>query len=280
MPASLLFLRFLSSKKSEENPQDHTPQSSLSLCESKLKAHTELKEGNDSRHSNESAKNSSDSRTYTKYFSFDELPKAPQSIIDQVTMNDKLFPHKPRNIFEVDEDEMNSKQYSYDFSLLPHDVTVGLSRPPASEVWHQINGLPLASQIPEHPLKKSITGIFEINPVLNEINDEVLWSLCPKGQMFENAPFDGDSSFDSVKKFEKKKNEVLKEQFSTIQAQVKAAKEFESTLYSANSFVRPKATQASKESSQKHGGRKKLDRALMKKYIKYSEEWEKSKKKK
>lgn len=276
MQTSLLFQRFLSSKKSDKVPQD-LPPTSLSLSDSKLKTHAELKEGGSSRPT-KSTEEDSDSRRYTKYLSFDELPKAPQSIIDQVTMSDKLYPSKPRNIFDVDEDEMKTTTYSYDFSLLPHDLTMGLLRSPASEVWHRINGIPTTSQMPEHPLKKSITGIFEINPLLNEINDEVLWSLCPLGQMFENAPFNGDSSFDSVKNFEKKKNEVLKEQLSATEAKIKAAKDFENTLYSSNSFVRSKA-QAPKEASAKSGGRKKLDRALMKKYIKYSEEWEKSKKK-
>ena len=229
------FIRFLSSKKSDSVLPDQAPPK-IPLPDS---ATVDIK-GEESAKSKKASVKTTSSHASTKYFSFDELPKAPQSVIDQVSSSSKLFPYKSRSIFEAENEDIQQETFSHNFSILPHDISPGPLRTSTSEVWHRINNIPSFSSVPEHPLKKSITGIFDINPRLKEINDELLWRLCPQGNMFENAPFDGDPSFKSVKKYEQKRTNELKEQFASTLRKAKELKDFESTLYSANSFVRPR----------------------------------------
>lgn len=274
----IAFLRYLSSKKSDNNvASELATTAKLPISDSKGKTDVDLKNISNQKSSKKSSTKNVKGHS-SKYLSFDELPKAPQSVIDQ--FSGKLFTHTPRNIFEADEDELKPEPFSYDFSMLPHDIIrEPLNKAHASEIWHRINGVPSFSQNSEHPMKKSITGMFDLNPKLNEVSDELLWKLCPQGNMYENAPFDGESGFDSVKIYEAKINKDLFDQFETTQAHAKEIKEFEKDLYSSKSLVRTKTTKAAKDSTEKSGGRKKLDRALLRKYIKYSEDGEKTKNK-
>lgn len=276
--APIAFLRYLSSKKSDNNvTSDLATPPKLPISDSKGKAEVDLKNLSDQKASKQARTNNGKSFS-SKYLSFDELPKAPQSVIDQ--FSGKLFTHTPRNIFDAEDDELKPETFSYDFSMLPHDIIrEPLNKAHASEIWHRINGVPSFSQNPEHPMKKSITGMFDLNPKLNEVSDELLWKLCPQGNMFGNAPFDGESSFNSVKLYEEKINKDLHDQFESTQAHAKEIKEFETDLYSSKSFVRTKTTKTAKSPAEKSGGRKKLDRALLKKYIKYSEDSDKTNKK-
>lgn len=277
VPTSFVFLRYLSSKKSDNVASDLATPTKLPLSDSKSKTDVDLKNISNLKSSKKTS--SKNGKSYSsKYLSFDELPKAPQSVIDQ--FSGKLFSHTPRNIFDAEDDELKPETYNYDFSILPHDIIrEPLNKAHASEIWHRINGIPSFSQNSEHPLKRSITGMFDLNPKLNEVRDELLWKLCPQGNMYGNAPFDGETSFDSLKLYEDKINKSLSNEFESTQAQAKEMKEFENDLYSSKSFVRTKATKAVQDPSGKSGGRKKLDRALLKKYIKYSEDGDKTNKK-
>lgn len=275
-PTAINLVRFLSSKKSDSVTTDVPPPAKLPLAESKAEANVELKDIN-SKSSSKQGTEKSFKQVHSKYLSFDELPKAPQSVIDQ--FSGKLFSQTSRNIFEGDDEEIKPEVFQYDFSMLPHDIIHQTSNSYATETWHRINGVPSFAQNPEHPLKRSITGMFDINPKLSEISDDFLWKLCPQGNMFGNAPFGGDTTFNSVKSFENKINKELEQQFSSTQGKAKELKEFETTLYSAKSFVRTKSNKGSTDTTSKSGGRKKLDRNLLKKYIKYSEDEDKSKKK-
>lgn len=52
-----------------------------------------------------------------------------------------------------------------------------------------------ASYIPEHPLKKSLSGMINLNPHLNDIDDEYLWDLIPPNKLFGEKFYEEEGSF-------------------------------------------------------------------------------------
>ncbi|RLV93796.1 hypothetical protein JA1_002236 [Spathaspora sp. JA1] len=106
-----------------------------------------------------------------------------------------------------------------------------------------------------HPIKSSLSGMFELNPELNDIDDEYLW---------ENLRMDGFPPFQKtplgfkqweIEQVERKRLEKLKsEEHDKKYAKLKAALENPKTFY------------------KKVGGRTKVDRKLIKQYLKLKQE--------
>ncbi|KAK6200483.1 uncharacterized protein RJT21DRAFT_44324 [Scheffersomyces amazonensis] len=44
--------------------------------------------------------------------------------------------------------------------------------------------------IPEHPFRKSLSGMLNLNPAMDNIDDEYLWQLFPKNKLFGSLPSD------------------------------------------------------------------------------------------
>lgn len=119
--------------------------------------------------------------------------------------------------------------------------------------------------LPEHLLKRSLSGMINLNSGLDDIDDEYLWRLIPSEKSFGVPPFEKE-----VHGFKKWESEMLKE--SKAKADVaetnrKEFKEFQAELQKSNhSLFKKSAPEGAK------GGRKKLDRKLMKRYKKLKEE--------
>ncbi|EGW31237.1 uncharacterized protein SPAPADRAFT_51266 [Spathaspora passalidarum NRRL Y-27907] len=106
-----------------------------------------------------------------------------------------------------------------------------------------------------HPLKSSISGMLELNPGLNDIDDEYLWDNLPMDGLppYQKTPL-GFKEWE-LEQIEKKKMEKLKsEEYDRKYAKLKAA------------LANPKAFY------KKVGGRTKVDRKLLKQYLKLKEE--------
>lgn len=208
-----------------------------------------------------------------KYMSFDQLPKPPQDIIDlpldkfyakvymrdvheqpEITPSD-VFKYK----FEIPKQFVRSKELLNPKSSDPFDPSNSLidSRVDIS------NG---SSHLVDHPLKESITGMFMANPLMHSLDNDFLWNMYPKGQTFGNAPFGGDASFDGFRNWEKKMNEELLEKRKPIKKTEQEVQQFNAALNQSTSFCR-KTNESTVE-----GGRRKLDRELLKQYRKYKKQ--------
>lgn len=276
-------LRYLSSKKSEnESADESSPKKSLGVVMKHRAGSTPVRAP-----TNEPSTNSPNQRLTTRknYVPFDKLPKPPQEIRDlpldkfyaKVYMRD--LPERP----EI----TPSNQFIYNFEVPSQFVH---SKKPdqkpqknhSFEPAHNIlefkveydNSNLLRS--PEHPLKESITGLFVSNPLMNTFDNDYLWDMYPRGKIFGNAPFGGDYSFNGFKNWEKSLDKKAKEKESQLESKLQEIEEFNLTLNETNSFYRTTAStspaKALKTESKKTGGRRKLDRSLLKQYRKYKKE--------
>lgn len=48
---------------------------------------------------------------------------------------------------------------------------------------------------PEHPLKKTLSGMINLNPHLNDVDDEFLWDLIPPDKLFGSKFFEDEGTF-------------------------------------------------------------------------------------
>lgn len=48
---------------------------------------------------------------------------------------------------------------------------------------------------PEHPLKKSLSGMINLNPHLNDVDDDFLWDLIPPDKLFGSKFFEKEGTF-------------------------------------------------------------------------------------
>lgn len=225
-----------------------------------------------------------------KFLPFNKLPKPPREITDmpldqfyaKVYMRD--LPERPEitasNVFaykfEIPSQFIKSKSLEKGSKSLP---TSG-SFEPAHNILEFKPEFDTNSmmRVPDHPLKESITGMFVSNPLMESIDNDFLWDLYPKGKTFDHAPFGGDPSFNGFRNWENAENSKVKEREAQFETKLNEMKDFNVTLNETKSFYRKPSVTAEKkaaakpESSKNVGGRRKLDRGLLKQYRKYKKE--------
>ncbi|EMG45347.1 hypothetical protein SBY92_001014 [Candida maltosa Xu316] len=126
----------------------------------------------------------------------------------------------------------------------------------ASEIQKYVEFDPTRGpSISEHPLKRTLSGIGKLNPGFDNIKDEYLWELFPRGKTFGVPPFQQDSAF-GFKEWEEELIKQREKEEPEIQAAKKNLEEYRKEyLASGESFYIVK------------GGRKKVNKKLLKKYI-------------
>lgn len=229
----------------------------------------------------------------SKYISFDDFPKLPKEIrnasdglLNQVRLNRKFYPsgNDPEaestgtgsgsvSVSAVESPKLESKNIPYhDFSI-PSQHLRGY-HPQVMEADRLLNELNDFSAVfefselnqpphAEHPLKRSWSKMIPINPGLHSISNEYLWELAPQGKIFQSPPFDSHTyTIDGFKDWEEKMKYKAKVEFEkdfNEQAETnQAIKEFNKN----KSFI----------SSTTGGGRKKLNRKLVKTFKKLKNE--------
>lgn len=112
--------------------------------------------------------------------------------------------------------------------------------------------------VPEHALKKSLSGMINLNPHMDDIDDEYLWELFPKNGFFGTPPFEtSPGRLDGFKTWEQEQLAKLQKKQKVKQDHQREYHEFQLMLNNSKSFFQKPLRQ---------GGRKKLDRQLLKKY--------------
>lgn len=268
-------LRYLSSKKSDADIESPPSKKVLAAV---TKRATGKKKSTSPPHN-------------SKFVSFDQLPKPPQDIRDmpldqfyaKVYMRD--LPERPvitpSNVFaykfEIPGRFVRTKHHD----LLPFEQPKVDKHDNSFEPSHNILEFKVdystntMVRISDHPLKESITGMFVSNPLMDNIDNDFLWDMYPPGKTFDNAPYGGDSSFDGFRNWEKKQNDKVKQKEVQLESKVKEVQEFKETLKESKSFYRKAPVVKQKTDpakTAKVGGRKKLDRGLLKQYRKYKKE--------
>lgn len=235
-------------------------ESTKSLSKSVTKNDTKSNENNDINKS-------------TNYIPFDKFPKIP-SEFEKFSTNElyeKIY-MKPMNNnlinFEI------PKEYSKIFiksQLTPKDKALieqldsfMTSNDENERAQNQINMMKLYydkdsfnyKSVPEHSLKKSLSGMINLNPHLDDIDDEYLWELIPQDKLF-GKPF-----------FEKKDNsekDFKNWEISMINKNEKLINEIKSDNDEINNFI-AKFNENNKSFYKKVNGRFKLNRELYRDY--------------
>lgn len=291
---ALTSTRFLSSKKSDEGPDESISPNKTLAAAIKHKNGAKLEGGVTPDKKFTRTLKSGDIKLpgSGKFLPFNKLPKPPKEFTDmpleqfyaKVYMRD--LPERP----EISP----SNVFAYKFEIpsqfiRPKKLDKGSKTllPPGSfEPAHSI--LEFRSEhenmlrSPDHPLRESITGMFVSNPLMEGIDDDFLWDLYPKGKTFDHAPFGGDGSFNGFRNWENGENEKVKEKEAQFETKLNDIKDFNSTLNESKSFYRQSPVVQEKKADTKNeseevttkkvGGRRKLDRGLLKQYRKYKKE--------
>lgn len=227
----------------------------------------------------------------SKYIPISHLPKPPKEMLDmpQDLLYSKIYMRDPPEKPEIDPPNkyihkfkvpLRFIHYAYK-DLAPFEqpkedsYDPNLFEPASNtlEIKMDQNMNPLI-RITDHPLKESITGLFAANHYMHYLDNEYLWSMYPSGKLFGNAPYGGDASFDGFKKWEDGETRKIQEKNASFEARVREVEEFTDALNESNSFYRKPTQELKKagDSSAKAGGRRKLDRGLLRKYRKYKKE--------
>ena len=213
-----------------------------------------------------------------KYISFKDFPKAPESVLMQST--EELFSNinmEPKNkIKEVRNDRLVDFTIPEKYltaptadnitekdrlvaeeinNLLKSDEGVDLSSLNLVRWYYEQENNQLQS-LPEHPLKKSLSGMINLNPILNNISDQYLWELFPRGKSFGVPPFEPEITKNGFKNWEKSQLDEIRKIENKYQTDDEIA-DFKALWHKSRTFY--KATP---------NGRRKLDRKLLRKYKK------------
>lgn len=301
--ANTLALRFLSLKKTDGEVEETTPTKKALAAMKHNSAPTKLEAGATPEKKTTRAKKAKETRASNsgKFLPFNKLPKPPREITDmpldqfyaKVYMRD--LPERPEitalNVFaykfEIPSQFIRAKSlHKGSKQLLP----LGSFEPAHNILEFRLDyDSNSMMKTPEHPLKESITGMFVSNPLMESIDNDFLWDLYPKGKSFGHAPFGDDPSFNGFRNWEDAENSKVKEREAQFETKLSEMKDFNSTLNETKSFYRkPAAAAAEKKAAVKAdapdvpnapdaqksvgGGRKKLDRNLLKQYRKYKKE--------
>lgn len=220
------------------------------------------------------------------FLAFEAFPKPPkairnasESMLNQVRLNRAFYPANadeigvPRHAAAPSPPlQLPTAQSYHDFGIPSRYLHGAQPNNEADRLLNELNDF--LSLLPaefsdlhqpphvEHPLKRSWLKLVPLNPRLHQIANEYLWQLVPQGKFFNSPPFDGyTATLDGFRRWEAKMKQQaqLKLQRSLKEQQEadQAIKEFSKT----NSFLGPVP-----------GGRKKLNRKLVKTFRKLQTE--------
>lgn len=158
-------------------------------------------------------------------------------IKDEVTEKDKALVEELDNFLKSN-DQLEQAQSQLNFIKLYYDQDTNLYQP-----------------LPEHTLKKSLSGMINLNPSLNDIDDEYLWNLIPKDKTFGSPPFEQSIAKDGFKKWEKVQLQKHKTEIKEEEINNKEFEDFKQLLHNSKTFFKVNSS-----------GRRKLDRKLLKRY--------------
>ncbi|OBA20222.1 hypothetical protein METBIDRAFT_12270 [Metschnikowia bicuspidata var. bicuspidata NRRL YB-4993] len=301
-------LRFLSSKNSGSKPEDGpaaAPPKKLALTKGRTEEKALGRNGTKTDVGEKAPK-----RFAQKYMSFKDLPKPSQELQDMSTEQFQTQLHMtgpPEKKLSIPkhEQQMPSLGFKYDFQLHPNHRLprrripgavakdgFGAIEPNLAILGIFFDTDTLTSDLGEHPLRESITGMCVMNPLLKEIKNKSLWELFPENTKFGASPFGKDASFNAFKQWEDLKAARLKVLDEKNQEKEREFNEFCKNLQESNSFVRaptvpaPAAQQTAVEgdktdvtktaeanaASVETTGRRKLDRGLLRQYRKFRKE--------
>lgn len=156
---------------------------------------------------------------------------------DEVTEKDKALVEELDNFLKSN-DQLEQAQSQLNFIKLYYDQDTNLYQP-----------------LPEHTLKKSLSGMINLNPSLNDIDDEYLWKLIPKDKTFGSPPFEQSLTKDGFKQWEKEQIQKHKAEIKEEESNNKEFEDFKQLLHNSKTFFKVNSN-----------GRRKLDRKLLKKY--------------
>ncbi|EGV61124.1 hypothetical protein PSN45_001842 [Yamadazyma tenuis] len=177
----------------------------------------------------QSVASSSTSSPPLKYVSVKEFPKAPSHVTSMDTkdlfesVNISIEPEKEDLSVNFEIPRKFSKQYQSsilnqrDLAMMKQldvmmntddDKVIMESQIILGNLYSDRDSF--SSYIPEHPLKKSLSGMINLNPHLNDIDDEYLWDLIPPDKFFGSKFYEKEGTF---KEWEK---EVMEEKNKLI----------------------------------------------------------------
>lgn len=221
------------------------PQSLLDLSLDELYQSINLKPVSDYGIANDenSTKDKDNTQEKTTFVDFSIPDKYLKSQVkDQVTAKDKAIVEELDNFIKSD-DEADLTLSQLNMIKLYYDQESNSYQP-----------------LPEHTLKKSLLGMINLNPALVDIDDEFLWNIIPRDKLFGKPPFEMNMGPNAFKDWEKQMLEKERKERDAKEIDEKEYKEFEISLNKAKSFFK------------KSGGRKKLDKQLMKQYKRLKKE--------
>lgn len=217
-----------------------------------------------------------DSAQELRHLSIQSFPKAPASV--QNLSREELFAkvnHKPLEPtttrvvdFQIPHKYMKSKakkiENKKNQAILDEidNFTSSSDKEFLEELSKRIDRLITESSLfefrrtyPEHPLKRSITGLMPMNPEFDDIDDEFLWKLIPNNKLYGVPPYEPKLVPNGFKIWETKELEKLKVQ---KEKDLLNAKKYNDYIYQFN--------KQEKSHMKISGSRKKLDRKLLKQY--------------
>lgn len=219
-----------------------------------------------------------------KYIPFKDFPKAPESILKQTAeelfsnINMKPVSEPPQNKdnfidFSIPDKYLKSKAKDEitekDKALVEELDNFIRSNDQLEQALSQLNFIKLYydqdsnlyQPLPEHTLKKSLSGMINLNPSLNDIDDEYLWNLIPKDKTFGIPPFEASITKDGFKKWEQTQLQKRKSEMKDEEINNKEFEDFKLLLHNSKTFFKVNSN-----------GRRKLDRKLLKRYKKLKQE--------
>lgn len=225
----------------------------------------------------------------SKYLAFEDFPRIPKELsnasdayLNQVRLARSFYPLALALVPESTEvkvkagkamnGDADSRPY-HDFYIPTHHMKAYQFNNEADRLLNELNEYPTFLPMEfsdlnhpphvEHPLKRSWSKIMPLNPGLHAISNEYLWELVPESKFFKSPPFDAHTdSLNGFQDWEIKMKEKAKQRFAESlkdqQEANKAIKEFNEN----KSFITPSQS----------GGRKKLNRKLVKTFRKLQNE--------
>lgn len=219
------------------------------------------------------------------YISFKDFPKVPNELInksttdlyeqiymkpiDQITETKHGLGGSNNQLVEFEIPKYHSKEYikaqltDKDHTLLKELDNFMNTNDEQEMLQSQLNLVRLYYDkdsfnyqlVPEHSLKKSLSGMVNLNKHLNDIEDDYLWNLIPQDKLFGKTPFESNETFD-LNNFKNWEQEKILESESTNDEKI----DDDEYKYLLNLFSN------SQSFYKKVGSRYKLDRKLLKDY--------------
>lgn len=207
----------------------------------------------------------SDAKKHTaRYLSFDELPKPPQYVLEKSEGQAGPTPAL---------DAEPHVRVRYDFSI-PETLIGGLDD---AQKPRSTRPFEIFEHSDSHPLKESATGLFKTGGFIDRIDNDYLRKLYPRGKFFGHAPFGKLTGFGFLRDWEEKETQKVLAIESKLATKREEFEQFKQGLEEADKFHRKKAAPArdvepATASSSSGGGRRKIDRDLLRQARKYQKE--------